>query len=190
MPVLNNDQTLSFAGFSVAVGDLPEASIESLLALGFSTRLKNAIAGVKAGVLGTAKEPWTAEEIEAEAKAAGLVEWGANEATAEAIAKFYQRDMFEAILSGKAPTARSTTPRLSPDEKLRRDIAIEKLEAAAKAQGTKLPKRSKKEEREAFDAILDKALAKPKFADAVEKEFKARKKAAATEIEGLADIFE
>jgi hypothetical protein len=166
------------------------ASIESLLSLGFSTRLKNSIAGVKAGVLGTAKEPWTAEEIEKEAKEAGLTEWSQNEATADAIAAFYQRDMFEAILSGKAPTARSNAPRLSPDEKLRREIAIEKLEAAAKAQGAKLPKRSKKEEKEAFDAYLEKALAKPKFAEAVEKEFKARKKAASVEIEGLSDIFE
>ena len=54
---------LSFAGFNVNSANLPENSIEHLLQLGFSTAIKNSIAGVKAGVLGNGANPWSDDEI-------------------------------------------------------------------------------------------------------------------------------
>jgi hypothetical protein len=53
-----------------------------------------------------------------------------------------------------------------------------------------LPKRSKPEEKEAFNAYLSKALEKPKFASAVEKEFSSRKAKAAKALDGLDDLID
>lgn len=170
--------SLSFAGFETAWNDLPDNSKKALAVLGFSTKIKNAIAGVKAGVLGTAKDPWSDEEIAEAAESAGLTKWGRDEETADAICKALQGDMFNAILSGVEPASRRGGPRLSDDDKLRRAIAVELLESLAKKQGHVLPKRSKKEEKEAFENYLTKALGNEKFAAAVAKEFTERKKKA------------
>lgn len=181
---------LAFNGYEAMVSDLPEQSIAALLQLGFSTKIKNAIAGTRAGILGTGATPWAHDEIESEAKRAGLTTWGPNVGTADAICAMYQREMYDSILSGIAPASRTSTPRMSDDDKLRRTIAVELLEAWAKQQGRALPKRSKPEEKEAFNAYLAKALEKPKFASAVEKEFSSRKAKASKALDGLDDLID
>ena len=181
---------LAFNGYETVVSDLPEQSIAALLQLGFSTKIKNAIAGVKAGILGTGATPWAHDEIEREAIRAKLRSWGPDEATAAAICAMYQQEMFDSILTGIAPASRTSTPRMSDDDKLRRTIAVELLEAWAKQQGRALPKRSKPEEKEAFNSYLAKALEKPKFASAVEKEFSSRKAKAAKALDGLDDLID
>lgn len=181
-----NNLTLSFAGHSVEWNDLPENSQAALAALGFSTKIKNSVAGVKAGILGTAKEPWSEDELRAAAEEYGLVtslESGDMDAFAKAVCDAMQKAMFDAIVSGIEPSSRRGGARLSDDEKLRLSIEIELLEKAAKAKGVALPKRSKADEKEAFEALLGKARTQPKFADAVEKEFTKRKNAKAIEID-------
>lgn len=180
---------LSFAGFSVESSTLPANSVEHLLRLGFSTAIKNSIAGVKAGILGNGASPWSDDDIKAEAERIGLTSYDRNETTAGAICAAIQRDMFESIVSGVARQSRASKPRLSDDEKLRQTIAIEMLSNIAKAKGKALPKRSKPDEKAAFDEMLSKALANEKFAAAVEKEFTARKKKSAQSIDGMDDIF-
>ena len=178
---------LAFQNFDVIVSDLPEQSIAALLQLGFSTKIKNAIAGTRAGILGTGATPWAFDLIESEGIRAGVKSPGSNEETANAVCALYQREMFESILSGIAPASRSSAPRLSDDDKLRRTVAIELLESWAKQQGRALPKRSKPEEKKAFDEYLAKALDKPKFASAVEKEFTRRKAAKSPDLDDLLD---
>ena len=153
--------TLSFAGFETKVSDLPSNSVEHLLRLGFSTAIKNSIAGVKAGVLGNGASPWSDEDISAECERLGVdmsSATGRDEETAKAICEAIQREMFESILSGAARKARTGGARLSDDDKLRRAIAIELLENVAKAKGKALPKRSKPYEKEAFETFLRNAL--------------------------------
>jgi hypothetical protein len=181
---------LSFAGFSCDWSDLPENSKAALAALGFSTKIKNAIAGVKAGVKGEGKNPWSDDDLASEAARIGLTTWGRDDATADAITAAMQKEMFAAILSGDlSSTRRTAAPRLSDDDKLRQSIATELLVNAAKAKGKELPKRSKPDEKEAFAALLAKALSDDRFAKAVEKEFTDRKKKAAKALEGLDDLF-
>lgn len=189
---------LSFAGFETNTRDLPEASVAHLLQLGFSTKIKNAIAGVKAGILSnTSKNPWSDDDILAECSRLGIDQHtlnGRDEKTANAICDALQREMFDSIVSGVARASRSSRPRLSDDDKLREAIAIEKLTALAKQSGKALPKRSKPEEKAAFADLLSKAMASTKvspkdgltFAQRVEKDFKARKKAA----ESVSDDFD
>jgi ribosome biogenesis GTPase A len=97
--------------------------------------------------------------------------------------------MFESIVSGVARKSRASSPRMSDDDKMRRAIAIELLENVAKAKGKALPKRSKPEEKEAFETFLANALQNAKFAAAVEKEFSDRKRKAAKQSDDFADIF-
>lgn len=180
---------LSFAGHSVEWDALPESSQVALATLGFSTKIKNSIAGVKAGILGTSKTAnWSDEEIADEASRLGLAEWGRDESTAEAICAAMQAEMFKAICEGIEPASRRGGSRMSPDDKLRREIAIETLEAQARKQGKVLPKRSKKEEKEAFDALLAKVMQNDRFAAIVEKEFADRKKKAAKVEFDLSDL--
>lgn len=180
---------LSFAGYSIDSGALPSNSVEHLLRLGFSTAIKNSIAGVKAGVLGNGASPWSDDDIANEATRIGLTVFGRNEETAAAICAAIQKEMFESIVSGIARQSRASKPRLSDDDKLRQSIAVEMLSNIAKAKGKALPKRSKPDEKAAFDEMLSRALANDKFAAAVEKEFTARKKKAAQAMDGLDDIF-
>jgi len=183
----NLSTRLQFQSFAVNADELPQQSIDALLQLGFSTKIKNAIAGVRAGILGTGATPWSQDDIHDAAVDAGLSTWGANDDTAQAICDHYQRQMFESILTGIAPQ-RASAARISPDEKLRRTIAVEMLEAWARQQGRALPKRSKPDEKEAFNAYLAKALEKPKFAAAVEKEFTRRK--ATKGVDSLDDLLD
>jgi hypothetical protein len=180
---------LSFNGFTVDSSALPANSVEHLLRLGFSTAIKNAIAGVKAGVMGNGASPWSDDDIANEAARIGLSTYARDEATAIAICAALQREMFESIVSGEARQSRSSRPRLSDDDKLRRSVAVELLENVAKAKGKALPKRSKPDEKEAFEAFLANALNNAKFAAAVEKEFNDRKRKAAKQADGLDDIF-
>lgn len=180
---------LSFAGHSVEWDALPESSQVAIANLGFSTKIKNSIAGMKAGILGTSKGAnWSDDEIADEATRLGLSEFGRDDATAEAICAAAQADMFRALCEGIEPSSRRGGPRLSADDKLRREIAIETLEAQARKQGKALPKRSKKEEREAFDALLAKVMLNDRFAAIVEKEFADRKKKAAKVEFDLGDL--
>jgi hypothetical protein len=173
---------LSFAGHEIAWNDLPDSSKAALASLGFSTKIKNSIAGVKAGILGTAKEPWTEEQCEEAAAEYGLVtlyaENGRGDAFANAVISAIQSEMFDAIVKGIEPSGRRGGKRLSDDEKLRRSIAVEMLDNLAKKQGKALPKRSKPDEKEAFENYLSKALGNEKFAAAVDKEFNDRKRKA------------
>lgn len=182
---------LAFNGYEANVSDLPDQSIAALLQLGFSTKIKNAIAGTRAGIMGTGEKPWPYALIESEGLQAGVKSPGANEETANAVCAMYQQEMFDSIVSGlPMASRRSSTPRMSDDDKLRRAIAVELLEAWAKAQGRALPKRSKPDEKEAFNAYLAKALEKPKFASAVEKEFSSRKAKATKALDGLDDLID
>ena len=180
---------LSFAGFNVESSDLPENSIAHLMQLGFSTAIKNSIAGVKAGILGNGANPWSDDDITAECNRLAITGGGRDEETAAKICAAIQREMFESIISGVARKSRTSSPRMSDDDKLRRAIAIELLENVAKAKGKALPKRSKPEEKEQFEAFLSNALQNAKFAAAVEKEFTDRKRKAAKQSDDFADIF-
>ena len=184
-----NAISLSFAGFETNSADLPANSLEHLLRLGFSTAIKNSIAGVKAGVLGNGANPWSDADIAASCEQYGITSGARDEETAKAICDAIQREMFESILSGAARKSRTTGARLSDDDKLRRAIAIELLENVAKAKGKALPKRSKPDEKEAFETFLANALHNEKFAAAVDKEFADRKKKAAKQADGLDDLF-
>lgn len=184
---------LSFAGHSIDSSALPSNSLEHLLQLGFSTAIKNSIAGVKAGILGNGANPWSDDDIANEAKRFGFTHYARDEETAAAICAAIQREMFESIVSGVARKSRASSPRMSDDDKMRRSIAIELLEnvvkAKGKAKGKALPKRSKPEEKEAFEAFLANALQNAKFAAAVENEFSDRKRKAAKQSDDFADIF-
>lgn len=183
---------LSFAGHSVNTDALPSNSLEHLLQLGFSTAIKNSIAGVKAGILGNGANPWSDDDILAACSQYGIDQQtlnGRDEKTAALICAAIQKEMFDSIVSGVARKGRVSSPRMSDDDKLRHGIAVEMLSNIAKAKGKALPKRSKPEEKAAFDEMLSKALQNEKFAAAVEKEFLARKKKAAQSIDGLDDIF-
>lgn len=183
---------LSFAGHSVDSASLPSNSLEHLLQLGFSTAIKNSIAGVKAGILGNGANPWSDDDIMAACSQYGIDQQtlnGRDEKTAALICAAIQKEMFDSIVSGVARKGRVSSPRMSDDDKLRHGIAVEMLSNIAKAKGKALPKRSKPEEKAAFDEMLSKALQNDKFAAAVEKEFLARKKKAAQSIDGLDDIF-
>lgn len=180
---------LSFAGHSVDSSALPQNSLEHLLQLGFSTAIKNSIAGVKAGILGNGANPWSDDDIANEAERLAITGAGRDEKTAAAICAAIQKEMFDSIVSGVARKSRVSSPRMSDDDKLRQAVAIEMLSNIAKAKGKALPKRSKPDEKAAFDEMLSRALANEKFASAVEKEFLARKKKAAQSIDGLDDIF-
>lgn len=178
--------TLSYASFTVESSALPENSIEHLLRLGFSTAIKNSIAGVKAGVLGNSANPWSDQDIAAECERLAITGGGRDERTAKIICDALQSEMFESIVSGKTRTPRTSAARISPDDKLRREIAIELLDKLAKDQGKVLPKRSKPDEKAAFDALLAKAMSSTKvmdngmtFPQSVDKEFSDRKKRAA-----------
>ena len=164
--------SLSYATFTVEASALPENSIEHLLRLGFSTAIKNSIAGVKAGVLGNGANPWSDQDIAAECERFGI-SGGRDEQTALAICNAMQADMFESIVSGKTRAPRASASRISPDDKLRRDIAIELLEKWSREKGKTLPKRTKADEKAAFEELLAKAT--EKWAATIEKEFKARK---------------
>ena len=164
--------SLSYASFAVESSALPENSIEHLLRLGFSTAIKNSIAGVKAGVLGNGANPWSDQDIAAECERLGI-SGGRDEQTALTICNAMQADMFESIVSGKTRTPRASASRISPDDKLRRDIAIELLEKWSREKGKTLPKRTKADEKAAFEELLAKAT--EKWSATIEKEFKARK---------------
>lgn len=181
--------SLSFAGHSVNSSELPANSLEHLLQLGFSTAIKNSIAGVKAGILGNGANPWSDDDIAEESARFGIANPARNEETAAAICAAIQKEMFESIVSGVARKSRASSPRMTDDEKLRHSIAVEMLSNIAKAKGKALPKRSKPEEKAAFDEMLSKALQNEKFAAAVDKEFTARKKKAAQAVEGLDELF-
>ena len=73
--------TLSFQGFSVEWSALPENSQVALATLGFSTKIKNSIAGMKKAVLGEGPAPWSDDDIAAEAARLGLSVFGRDEAT-------------------------------------------------------------------------------------------------------------
>ena len=181
---------LSFAGFTVDSANLPENSIAHLMQLGFSTAIKNSIAGVKAGVLGNGATPWSDDDIANESTRIGLTRYGRDEETATAICAAIQREMFESILSGVARKSRASSPRLSDDDKLRLTVEIEILAAKAKEKGKTLPKRTTKEEKAAFEAFVENLRqTNPGFVAAVDKEFAARKKRAAALSDSLDDIF-
>lgn len=165
--------SLSYASFTVDSSALPENSIEHLLRLGFSTAIKNSIAGVKAGVLGNGANPWSDQDIAAECERLAITGGGRDERTAKIICDALQSEMFESIVSGKTRTPRASASRISPDDKLRRDIAIELLEKWSREKGKTLPKRTKADEKAAFEELLAKAT--EKWSATIEKEFKARK---------------
>ena len=175
-----NNFDLSFAGFTTSYDELPDNSKKALMILGYTTKIKNSTAGMPAGIMGTSKNPkdqWTDEEITEAAQEAGLTTWGRDEETVAALCKKTQSDMFDAIIQGVEPsTKRGRAPKLSDDEKLHREVAIDMMEKAFKEKGRVMPKRSKKEEKEAFEELLSRALAVEGFAEKVEAEFKARKK--------------
>ena len=184
-----NNLSLSFAGFSCDWANLPDTSKAALAALGFSTKIKNSVAGLKKAILGEGANPWSDDDIKAEAERLGLASWGRNEETAAAIVAATQKEMYESILSGVSPARATRAPRLSEDDKLRQSIAIDLMTAAAKRQGKTLPKRSKPEEKAAFEELLARAMAREDFSSAVEREFSDRKKKAAKNVAGLEDLF-
>ena len=186
---------LTHAGRDVRFADLPVASQEHLVKLGFSTAIKNSIAGVKAGILGNGANPWSDDDIKTEAEAIGLAAFGRDDETAKAICDAIQTRMFESILSGELRATRTRTPKLSDDDKLRREIAIGLLRAAASKQGKDLPAgwqtNAKKEEKTAFDEWLANMVTKSeKLSSAIEKEFAKRKREMAKAGEGLDDLFD
>ena len=183
---------LSFNGFSVDSSTLPSNSIEHLMQLGFSTAIKNSVAGIKAGILGNGASPWSDDDIMAACSQYGVSQStlnGRDEETAAAICRAIQKEMFDSIISGVARKSRASSPRLSDDDKLRRTVAIELLENVAKAKGKALPKRSKPDEKAAFETFLENALQNDKFAAAVQKEFTERKRKAAKQSDDFADLF-
>jgi hypothetical protein len=178
--------TLSFAGFSTDWDSLPDSSKEALAILGYTTRMKNSYAGWKANITHTGKTPatyWTPEEIAEAAREAGLTSWGNDAATADALIAHRLQEELNAILSGIAVSTRGRKPAMSDDEKLLRECKIFVLEGIAKQQNKPLPKRSKPEDKAAFESLLERAFNSTNklksgktFAETVDAEFKARKK--------------
>jgi hypothetical protein len=136
---------LAYSGFEIDVESLPEVSVNALLALGFSTKIKNATAGLVPAILGSGKNPethWSEDEI-----AAGMeeIDWTDDadlKGFAEAYAKHVQGQMFDAIISGDLST-RVGAPRVTGPEKVFNQVAREMLKAHVESKGKKLPRNVK-----------------------------------------------
>lgn len=176
--------TLSFGGFSVEWNALPENSQQALAILGFSTKLKNSVAGVKKAVMGEGPNPWSDEDLKEEAESLGLSTYGRNEETAAAIVAAIQKAAFDAILSGETRAPKGRAPRQNEAEKalfaVKSELFLAAIKKAEKDGKTiELPKRSTPEGKKEYIALVERTYAeKPKFAAAVDKEFAARQKKA------------
>ena len=98
---------LSYNGHEIAIVDLPESSVNALLALGFSTKIKNSVAGLVPAILGKSKNDeahWSEDDI---ADGMSEIDWSDNddlEGFAKAYADYVQGQMFEAIVNGDLAT--------------------------------------------------------------------------------------
>jgi hypothetical protein len=187
---------------------LPVASMKHLFNLGFSTALKNSIAGVKAGLKGESKTEdnnWTDEEIVAYLAEKNISAEGdlrSDEVVSKILAA-YQKEMFESILSGNiglGGRGGPRGPRLSPDEKLLREVAIWYLERLVQQLGKAMPKntvekvvgddgKETKVRSNKLDEAIAKVLESPKHRPAIDEEF-ARRKAAPAVAEGAGDFLD
>ena len=112
---------LSYNGHEIAIADLPESSVNALLALGFSTKIKNSVAGLVPAILGKSKNDeahWSEDDI---ADGMSEIDWSDSddlEGFAKAYADYVQGQMFEAIVNGDLATARTGAARVSGPEKV------------------------------------------------------------------------
>jgi hypothetical protein len=137
---------LVYNGHEIDSVDLPEVSINALLALGFSTKIKNSVAGLIPAILGKSKNDdahWTDDDL---ASGMSEIEWEDDadlEGFAKAYAEYVQGKMFEAIVSGDLSAATARSPRASGPEKVFAQVAREMLKSFVESKGKKLPRNVK-----------------------------------------------
>lgn len=171
---------LSFQGLVTQSDGLPENSLKALLVLGYTTKLKNVTAGLAAAMQHVGKNDkafWEESDYADAAEQFGLRsvldEFGPKSAEfVKAVADAMRQEMYEAILSGVEPsTARGRKPKMSEDDKMRETITHEWLVRYAKSKNMAMPTKTK--DKEEYAKMFN--LASVKWADDIEKEFKARK---------------
>lgn len=151
--------TVVYGDWSAIVADLSPKAVSYLLQNGFSQSMTDAAAFSKAD-----KEGKTEDEITAMAKEA-------------------RQKRYDAILAGTVGHRVGGGPKMSSLEKVCRDVARERLKAAAVSKGVKLPKG------EALTALIEK-MVNGKHADTIKAEAQTRidnAKAGADDVEGLLD---
>lgn len=160
--------TFGYGDFTVDSDQIAQSVILGLAGLGFTTKLKNATAGLKPAILGKTKDgagDWTAEEIIAAAKESGWASDGFVD-DPEKFADFYcewtVRKMFESILDGTVSFGSTRGPRLKGLDFYLNEIARE-LWAKVKA---KVDGLTKDNEKEKFAKFLE--ANKEKFRPAAE----------------------
>lgn len=143
----NAGVTFEYGSHSVSADDLSRDVLIGLAGLGFTTKLKNATAGLKPAILGKTKDgagDWTPEEIDAARKESGGEHIDTLEAFADHYADWTVRKMFESILDGTVSFGSTRGPRLKGLDFYLNEIARE-LWAKVKAKVAGLTKDNEKE---------------------------------------------
>lgn len=160
--------TFGYGDFVANSADIAQSVILGLAGLGFTTKLKNATAGLKPAILGKTKDgagDWTMDEVSAAAKESGYTGEYQGEGR-EVFADFYcewtVRKMFESILDGTVSFGSTRGPRLKGLDFYLNEIARE-LWAKVKA---KVDGLTKENEKEKFAKFLE--ANKEKFRPAAE----------------------
>lgn len=163
----NAGVTFEYGSHSVSADDLSRDVLIGLAGLGFTTKLKNATAGLKPAILGKTKDgagDWTDAEREAGAKEMGTV-LGAFpdlETFANEYCDWTVRKMYESILDGTVSFGSTRGPRLKGLDFYLNEIARE-LWAKVKA---KVDGLTKDNEKKKFAKFLE--TNKDKFRPAAE----------------------
>lgn len=129
---------------ATAIGDIPDASLAYLLTYGIRQSCQDAMAG-KAKA---AADAWSANDHDAMKGWHDAVGVDPNthqdaKSYGDAIAAAFYRRRWSAIMEGNPPSIGGPSgPRLRGIDAIMRDIAIERIKAAAARKGTKLPAKS------------------------------------------------
>lgn len=158
--------TFGYGEMTVPADQLSQDVILGLAGLGFTTKLKNATAGLKPAILRKTKDGagnWTSEEIAKAKEESGWTEdKGDLDAFADHYAEWTVRKMFESILDGTVSFGSTRGPRLKGLDSYLNEIARE-LWAKVKA---KVDGLTKDNEKEKFAKFLE--ANKEKFRPAAE----------------------
>lgn len=158
---------MQYGDWSAVIADLSPKAVAYLLQNGFSQSMTDAAAFSKA-------DKAKAVEGKDEAKHDDILQ---NMATVA------RQKRYDAIIAGTVGHRVGSGPKMSSINKVMRDVARERLKAAAASKGVKLPKG------EALTALVEKMVA-GKHADTIKAEAQTRidnAKAGAVDVEGLLD---
>ena len=167
---------LTHGEHSIAFGDLSQEMVQGLVGLGFSTKLKNATAGLKPAILGQSKtKNWEAKDFEAAEKESGLraEDFETTEAFADAYCAWIVAEEFRAIVDSTATFGAARGPRLKGLDWYVMDIA----KAAWAEVKAKVPGLTKENEKEKFAAFVERN--KERFTPAAREKMEADAKAKA-----------